>query len=116
MENEKIFVPENRQIDKNKIVEYLLHAVNSRGKAEFFFRYGFQLSKWQNLQDALFDHALCNPVTSVVVSAHGTKYSVVGPMSTPGKREPRPLVCAVWQQDIGKDFVRLITAYPSKEQ
>lgn len=106
-------LPPERQIDDSKIVDYLLHPLNSRGKAVFFVRFGFTQVDGGQLRDALLEHARTMPITSIVASAYGTRYIVTGSLKTPSGRTPLPIVAAVWQQDAGMESVRLITAYPS---
>ncbi|WP_369799232.1 DUF6883 domain-containing protein [Diaphorobacter sp. J5-51] len=105
-------LPTERRIDNAKLVGYLLHPVNSRGKFGHFSRYGFVQENWETLRDCLLEHAQNCPVVSVVATAFGTKYIVTGPLRTPSGRIPPPVVSAVWQQDSGSVGVRLITAYP----
>lgn len=93
-------------------MEYLLHPVNSRGKAELFCRFGFSQVYWERFRDSLLEHAHANPVTSVVATRFGTKYIVTGALNTPNGRLPPPIIAAIWQQDAGEVGVRLITAYP----
>ena len=107
-----IVLPEARRIDRSKIDEYLLHPINSRGKASFFQAYGFALPHWEELRDALLEHAALGNVQEVVASPYGRRYIVRGGLRGPGGRDPLPVVCAVWQADNGSDGVRLITAYP----
>jgi hypothetical protein len=106
-------LPPDRRVDRNKIEDYLLHPINGRGKAAFFEAYGFSLARWMELQDALLDHAAEGKVTVAVVSPYGTRYVVYGGLRTPWGWHPRPLVCSVWQADLGAVGVRLITAYPA---
>lgn len=95
-------LPMERQIDRAKILEYLLHPVNSRGKAELFYLFGFSQVYWERLRDALLEHAQKNPVTDVVATRFGTKYIVTGALNTPNGRVPPPIILAVWQQDPGE--------------
>lgn len=106
-------LPDIRRIDRSKIDEYLLHPINSRGKASFFQAYGFALPRWEELRDALVEHAAAWPVAEVVVSPYGSRYLVRGALRTPSGRDPWPLVCSVWQADNGAVGVRLITAFPA---
>ena len=106
-------LPAIRRVDRSKIDEYLLHPINGRGKASFFQAYGFALERWEELRDALLEHASAGEVAEVVVSPYGSRYIVRGGLRTPGGREPWPLVCSVWQADNEGTGVRLITAYPS---
>ena len=106
-------LPKERHIEKSKLVEYLLHPVNSRGKLGHFSRYGFNQGNWEGLRDSLLRHAQENLVSAVVASQYGTKYIVTGALNTPSGRKPSPVVTAVWQQDTGETGVRFITAYPT---
>lgn len=105
-------LPLERQIDKSKLVEYLLHPVNSRGKSGYFSLYGYSLANWEDLRASLLEHAQRWPVATVVATNFGTKYIVTGTLKTPNGRQPLPVITAVWQQDNGDIDVRLITAYP----
>ncbi|MEP7303435.1 MAG: DUF6883 domain-containing protein [Caldimonas sp.] len=105
-------LPADRRIDRSKIEDYLLHPANGRGKAAFFESFGFSRVRWEELRAALLDQASAGEVTSEVVSPYGTRYIVRGALRTPDGREPRPVVCTVWQADDGVPGVRLITAYP----
>lgn len=105
-------LPPDRRVDKEKVTQYLLHPLNSRGKALFFERMGFSLDRWEQLADALLEHADSGTLTSVVASTYGARYVLIGSMKSPALREPAPIVTTVWQQVVGADGVRLITAYP----
>ena len=59
-------LPDTRRVDRSKIDEYLLHPINGRGKASFFQAYGFALERWQELRDALLEHASAWPVAELV--------------------------------------------------
>ena len=108
-----LILPDIRRIDRSKIDGYLLHPINGRGKAAFFQAYGFALVRWEELRDALLDHAATGQLQQVVASPYGRRYSVHGGLRTPSRREPQPVVCSVWQADNDADDVRLITAYPA---
>jgi hypothetical protein len=105
---------ETARIDREKITEYLLSSVHpdGRSKAAFFCTFGFQLERWEVLQDALTRHAANNPVTDVVESRYGTRYVVEGPLDTPDGRSP--VVRSVWIMEHGTDAPRLVTAYPGR--
>lgn len=105
-------LPSERQIDKSKLFDYLLHPVNSRGKLGHFSRYGYSQGNWEDLHASLLEHAQKHLVTRVVATKFGTKYIVTGVLNTPSGRQPLPIITAVWQKDTGKVGVRLITAYP----
>ena len=106
-------LPDIRRVERRKIDDYLLHPINSRGKASFFQAYGFAHDKWEMLRDALIEHASVWPVAEVVGSPYGSRYLVRGGLRTPSGRDPWPLVCSVWQADNGDTGARLITAYPA---
>lgn len=106
-------LPEARRVDRSKVEDYLLHPVNGRGKAAFFQAYGFALERWEDLHDALLEHAAAWPVAEATTSPYGCRYVVRGALRTPSGREPWPLVCSVWQADNGSEGTRLITAYPA---
>ena len=105
-------LPTLRRVDRNKIEDYLLHPINGRGKAAFFEVYGFTLVRWEALRDALLEHASTGRLSEALVSPWGTRYIVRGGLRTPDGRQPQPLVCSIWQSDLGDAGVRLITAYP----
>lgn len=106
-------LPKERHIETSKLVEYLLHPVNSRGKLGLFSRYGFHQGNWETFRNSLLRHAQDNLVSDVVASQFGTKYIVTGALCTPSGRQPLPVVTVVWQQDTGEAGVRFITAYPT---
>ena len=108
-------LPQERRIDRTKLVEYLLHPVKGHGKAHLFYTHNLAvvtMPEWQSLYDALMVHAEAMPVIEAVASNYGTKYIVVGGLGTPDGRNPRPIVRAVWIQDDGQNGVRFVTAYP----
>ena len=105
-------LPPDRRIERNKIEGYLLHPINGRGKAAFFEACGFSPARWEELRDAVLEHAASGDLTEAVVSPYGTRYIVRGGLRSPDGREPQPVVRSVWQADDGAFGVRLITAHP----
>jgi hypothetical protein len=103
---------EQARVDREKITEYVFSETHPRGrsKAEFFSRFGFRIVEWETLAEALRNHGASNPVTRVVPSAYGVRYTVDGPIETPDGRNPR--VRTVWMVDEGGTTPRLVTAYP----
>ena len=99
------------RVDRAKIADYLLSLSHpdGRSKAEFFMRFGFKVEDWEALANALREVGISNPVTSLVESAHGTRYTVDGPLRAPDGRAP--MVRTVWIVDSGNP-PRLITAHP----
>jgi len=100
------------RVDQTKITEYLLSQSHpdGRAKAEFFMRFGFRPENWQVLAEALRLVGTSNPVTGVVRSAHGVRYTVDGSLSAPDGRTPR--VRTVWIAEPEGSGPRLITAHP----
>ena len=102
---------ERAYVDRAKITDYLLSSTHpdGRGKAAFFMSFGFKSEQWELLGEALRAVGISNPVTKVVESVHGTRYTVDGMISAPDGRMPR--VRTVWIIEAGSP-PRFITAYP----
>lgn len=100
------------RVEKEKITGYLLSTTSpdGRGKAKFFFRFGFRVDQWQNLADALRIQGTSHKVVEIVETAFGSRYHVDGIIETPDGRNPK--IKTVWQVDIGSNSPRLITAHP----
>jgi hypothetical protein len=100
------------RVDRTKIVDYLLSPTHADGrtKAEFFTRFGFGVERWQELAEALRDAGASNPVSGIVETAYGLRYTVDGPMRAPDGRAP--WVRTVWIVERGSTTARLITAHP----
>jgi hypothetical protein len=98
------------RIDEAKVVDYLLNPAKSRGKAEFFLRFGFSAGDWRILAEALTAHGRGGRVSAIVESDYGSRYSIDGPLLTPAGRQP--MVRTVWIVERGADHPRLITAHP----
>jgi hypothetical protein len=99
-------------VEQSKITNYLLafDHPEGAGKAEFFTHFGFTVSGWQVLADALTAHAQMQGVSLVSESVYGTKYRIDGPISCPDGRSPS--IRAIWIIDAGSEFPRLVTAFP----
>jgi hypothetical protein len=99
-------------IPEAKIVDYLLSPTHQTGggKAGFFTLFGFSRNVWEELADALKEHAVNHEVTRVEASPFGTRYIVEGRLKTPTGRTP--YVRVVWFTETGEDIPRLVTAYP----
>jgi hypothetical protein len=100
------------QVDRAKIADYLLSLSHpdGRDKAIFFMRFGFTVEAWELLADALRAVGTSNPVTGVVASAYGTRYTVDGRLPAPDGR--MPMIRTVWIAESDMSGPRLITAYP----
>lgn len=103
---------ENAQIERAKVVEYLLNVdhPDGRGKARVFRSFGFHPSEWEVMARALQNHALENRVEGTTATPFGTKYTVTGPVQTPSGDEIR--LRTVWIVEQKAERPRLITAYP----
>lgn len=104
----------NALAPKEKIAGYLLSTTHRDGKhkAGFFLSFGFKAETWEELADALVNHARENNVVKEEPSPFGIRYVVEGAMPAPDGRSPN--VRAVWFIDTGEDQPRFVTAYPLK--
>ena len=102
-------------VEQAKIVGYLLNAAHpdNGGKAEFFLSHGFRQEDWEALASAFLRLVIDTEVEKSVVSRHGHKYIVAGPLETPSGKLPN--VRTVWIVDTGEETPRLVTAYPREE-
>ena len=100
------------RIEKQKIVDYLLNHEKSRGKAAAFTAMGFDVTRWDELANALKVQADSGFVSGTVESPYGKKYTVDGPLETPDERSPRPWIRTVWIEEPSFAHWRFITAYP----
>ncbi len=100
-------------IDRRKIVEYLLCHGHPRGgpKAAFFEQFGFSVSAWEQLRDALCAHAAANPVDRAFRTDFGEIFEIIGPLPAPDGR--LPMVLVVWTIRKGENFPRLVSAVPA---
>lgn len=101
-------------IDDRKITEYLLSPDHQNGKhkAAFLRLFGFELSAWHLLRDALLKHALDNEAIFGETTPYGPTYEVSGPLSSPDGRNPFVLV--IWMFRTGEEFPRLAAVVPSR--
>jgi hypothetical protein len=104
------------EIPKAKVVQYLLSSTHraGRGKAGFFSAFGFQVSAWEVLADALRQQAKDNAVTLSEENPFGSRYIIEGPLVTPNGRQLQ--VRTVWFIDKDGQTPRFITAYPLKRR
>lgn len=103
---------ETAVVSEAKIVDYLLNPQHpdGAGKAKFFLAAGFQVTRWQELADAIRELATHSPVTRQMDSIHGRKYIVEGPLQLPDGG--RASIRTVWIADGRDPTPRLVTAYP----
>lgn len=104
------------EVSQSKVVEYLLSSTHraGRGKAGFFSAFGFQVSAWEALADALRQQARDNDVTVSEGTPFGTRYLIEGPLIAPNGRQLQ--VRTVWFIDEGGQAPRFVTAYPLKRR
>lgn len=82
------------------------------GKARFFVLHGFDPLKLAELDAALREHPLRNPVESVIPSPpHGVKYTVRCSIASPDRRDPCTLT--VWMINDGQTIPRFVSGYAS---
>lgn len=84
---------------------------DGRGNARFFTAYGFSITRWQELAEALRRHAAEHAVVETVQTALGVRYVVEGVLHVPDGRGA--VVRAVWFVERGDDVPVLVTAYPA---
>src|SRR5262245_28741553 len=85
-------------VPEAKIVNYLLSARHSggRAKARFLESFGFRAQDWHALRDAVIAHAMANDITASHQTRFGTRYEIDGPLLTPDGRSPMVrMVCRV---------------------
>lgn len=98
------------------MVQYLLSSTHRAGreKARFFSAFGFQVSAWEALAQALQQHARDNIVTLTEETPFGTRYVIEGPLIAPNGRELQ--IRTVWFIEEGSRAPRFVTAYPLKRR
>ena len=104
------------EIPQAKVVQYLLSSTHraGRGKAAFFSAFGFQVSAWEALADALQQQAKDNAVTFSEDTPFGTRYIIEGPLPSPNGRQLQ--VRTVWFIDKVGQVPRFVTTYPLKRR
>jgi hypothetical protein len=99
-------------VPREKLTEYLLSDthVDGRPKAEFYRLFGFSVLNWQELAQALLNHAAEHDIVAEETSPFGIRYVIEGPLTAADGR--RPNLRSIWFIEMGKDAPRLVTAYP----
>lgn len=106
---------QNARVALEKITEYLLvpdHPAN-HGKAEFFFRFGFDREAPEIMRASLLRHAREGEVDEVSATPFGTEYALEGPLRTPDGRDPLVRTVWLWRTE---ERIHLITVYPSERR
>lgn len=99
-------------VDK-KITDYLLSDSHDIGKhkAEFFKRFGFDISDVDTFKNSLIQHSIEREIEKTKNSEYGNKYELKCELQTPDDRNP--CIVTVWIIENGKQRPTLITAYPA---
>jgi len=100
------------QVKPEKITAYLLSESHPSGrhKAKFFSGFGFSPANWQQLSQALLQHAEEHAIASVEPSSFGIRYVVEGRLRSPDLRNP--FVRSVWFIEKNSTMPYFVTAYP----
>ena len=99
-------------VEEKKIIEYLLSSDHERGKSKafVFLRRGFSPNSWHDFASALRLRALEGDIIEEIETPYGLRYNIYGIIQTPDGINPR--IRTIWQVDHGKEYPRLIKAYP----
>ena len=99
-------------VPERKITHYLLNPAHAAGgsKASFFLRFGFTVTEWKQLADALVSHAHENDVVESEQTPHGTRHVVDGPLIAPDGT--RLNIRSAWYINPGGGAPRFVTAHP----
>ena len=103
---------ERAVVPQPKITGYLLSLSHrdGRSKAAFFLRFGFSANVWQELAEALRQHAIAHEISGVEDSPFGTRYVIEGMILSPDGRNP--MIRSVWFIEADEEAPRFVTAYP----
>lgn len=99
-------------VPERKVTHYLLNPAHPAGgsKAWFFLRFGFTVTDWRRLAEALLRHARENEVVGTEQTPHGIRYVVDGPLTAPDGTSLN--VRSAWYIDPGDVRPRFVTAHP----
>lgn len=94
------------------MTQYLLNLAHpvGGGKARFFLRFGFNVTEWQKLADALLRHARENDALEVEKTPYGARYTVDGSLVAPDGASLN--IRSAWYIDAAGGAPRFVTAYP----
>jgi len=107
---------ENAEITEAKIVRYLLSTTHRAGKSKavFFMQFGFTFERWEDLANALKQHAIDNEITVEEKTIFGTRYVIEGGLEAPDGRSLN--VRTAWFIDNEGKVPRFITAHPLRRR
>jgi len=102
-------------VPERKVTHYLLNPAHPAGgsKASFFLRFGFTMTDWPRLAEALLRHARENEVTATEETAHGRRFVVEGPLTAPDGS--RLNIRTAWYISPGGSVPRFVTAHPLRK-
>jgi hypothetical protein len=105
---------EQAVVPQRKITDYLLSPNHPDGqsKEKFFTAFGFTISDWEGMANALLYHVADCELAKIENSPFGTRYVVEGSILTPDRRNP--LIRSVWFIEDGDSIPKFVTAYPLK--
>lgn len=105
---------EQAVVPMEKLTGYLLSDTHPDGgpKAEFYRMFGYGIDNWQDLAQALLNHAAEHGIFKEEATPFGVRYVIEGPLIAADGR--RPNLRSIWFIDTGTDIPRLVTAYPLK--
>jgi hypothetical protein len=95
-----------------KITHYLLSTTHRDGqhKAAFFRSFGFTPEAWEELAEALLNHARRYEIAEIVPTPFGRNFVIEGALPAPNGRAPK--VRAIGFIANGLETATLATAYP----
>jgi hypothetical protein len=101
-------------VPEAKIVNYLLSARHSggRAKARFLESFGFRALDWRALRDAILAHAKANDIAATHQTRFGIRYEIDGPLPAPDGRAPT--IRVVWFVESQDNVPRLVTLVPRR--
>ena len=107
---------EKAEITEAKVVRYLLSTTHRAGKskAAFFMQFGFTVTRWQELADALKQHAVNNDITIEEKTIFGSRYVIEGRLEAPDGTWLN--VRSAWFMDDDSDVPRFVTAHPLRRR
>jgi hypothetical protein len=99
-------------VPERKITHYLLNPAHPAGgsKAVFFLQFGFTVTGWQRLAEALVRHARENDVVESEQTPYGTRHIVEGLLTAPDGT--RLNIRSAWYISPGGGAPRFVTAHP----
>lgn len=107
---------ENSEITQTKVVKYLLSTTHRAGKSKavFFMQFGFTPARWEDLANALKQHAIENEITLEENTVFGTRYVIEGRLIAPDGTWLT--IRTAWFIDKEGKAPRFITAHPLRRR